>query len=90
MHIIKECLISYQVAFAVPLTSVYKPRFDSVVRRLTEAGMVNKWFRDEMEKAAKLAKTSKAKTIATALTLHQFQVVSLLDAIWIHLMACDM
>ena len=54
MHIMKECFMSYQVAFAIPKTSIYKKRFDEVIRKLSEAGLVAKWFRDEMDKAAKV------------------------------------
>ena len=73
MHIMKECFISYKVAFAVPTTSVYKTKFDFIIKRLTETGHVLRWFENEMDKAAKVAKNKKSETSAKPLTADQLQ-----------------
>ena len=69
----KECIIPYKVAFIVPRTSIYKQKFDGIIKRLTETGHVLRWFETEMDKAAKVAKNKKSETVAKPITIHQLQ-----------------
>ena len=73
MHIAKECFGSFQVAFAVPKESLYKAAFDKKISLMIEAGLPDKYYNDEMEKVAHLAKNKISKAIAKPLTLHHLQ-----------------
>ena len=73
MHIAKECFGLFQVAFAVPKESLYKAAFDKKISLMIEAGLPDKYYNDEMEKVAHLAKNKISKAIAKPLTLHHLQ-----------------
>ena len=56
MHVTSECFIPYLVSLVVQKDSIYKERIDQLLRRMQEAGLINYWYREELEKVAKLAK----------------------------------
>ena len=56
MHVTSECFIPFLVSLVVQKDSIYKERIDQMIRRMQEAGLINHWYRVEMEKVAKLAK----------------------------------
>ena len=73
MHIAKECFGSFKVAYAVPKDSPYKADFDRKISLMIEAGLPDKYYNNEMEKVARLARAKVTKTIATPLSLHHLQ-----------------
>ena len=62
MHVTSECFIPFLVSFVVQKDSIYKERLDQLIRRMQEAGLINHWYRVEMEKVAKLAKRQTKST----------------------------
>ena len=73
MHIAKECFGYFLVAYAVPKDSFYKEALDKKISLMIEAGLPDKYYNDEMEKVAKLAKTKISETRAKPLTLYHLQ-----------------
>ena len=73
MHIIKECFNTYNVAFTVPLNSIYKDRFDTKMSGLIEAGLTHKYFTDEIDKEAKRARSKISQVIAKPLSVLHLQ-----------------
>lgn len=73
MHMTRECFNSYQVAFSVPINSKIKPTLDRKIIQLTEAGLMNYYFKQEMDKAAKKAKSALTQTDANSLSLNHMQ-----------------
>ena len=49
LHILRECVVSYQVALGTPKGSVFTDKFSSVIQRLKEAGLIDKWIADKMD-----------------------------------------
>ena len=73
MHIAKECFGSFRVAYAVPKDSPYKADFDRKISQMIEAGLPDKYYNDEMEKVASLARAKVSEAKAKPLTLHHLQ-----------------
>ena len=73
MHIIKECFNTYNVAFTVPLNSIYKNRFDTKMSGLIESGLTNKYFTDEIDKEAKRARSKISQVIVKPLSVLHLQ-----------------
>lgn len=48
LHILSECVISFQVALGTPRGSIFTDKFSSIIHRLKEAGLIDKWIRDKM------------------------------------------
>ena len=44
MHIAKECINFYNVAFSVPYNSKYKDVFDRKIGQILEAGLIGKYI----------------------------------------------
>lgn len=65
----KECVIDKRVAFGLQKHSIFTDKFSSVIQRLQEAGLINKWVEDELEiaqeKARKRASLSSSPTDST-------------------------
>lgn len=49
LHIVKECPISYSVAYIVPKGSAYLPRFNSILLQLLDGGFISKWYSDVVD-----------------------------------------
>ena len=49
LHVLRESVVSFQVAFGTPKGSVFTQKFSSVIQRLKEAGLIDKWIRDKMD-----------------------------------------
>ena len=73
MHIAKECFGYFLVAYAVPKDSFYKEALDKKISLMIEAGLPDKYYNDEMEKVAKLARAKVSEAIAKPLTLYHLQ-----------------
>ena len=73
MHIARECFGSFQVAYAVPKDSLYKAAFDKKISLMIEAGLPNKYYNDEMEKVAHLARAKTSEAVAIPLSVHHLQ-----------------
>jgi hypothetical protein len=71
-HIMEECHLMYQVAFLLPIGSIYKAKFSSQIIRIAEAGLRDKYYNDELDKVAVLTKENK-KSNPVSLTLHHLQ-----------------
>lgn len=46
LHVVKECVASYFLAFVVPKGSPFVEEFSFALRKLTEAGLTKKWYKD--------------------------------------------
>lgn len=44
LHIMKECAVNMPISIGLEKNSPLKPRFDKLLRRLIEAGLVSKWL----------------------------------------------
>lgn len=44
LHIMKECAVNMPISIGFEKNSPLKPRFDRLLRRLIEAGLVSKWL----------------------------------------------
>ena len=73
MHIAKECFGSFRVAYAVPKDSPFKAEFDKKISLMIEAGLPDKYYNDEMEKVAFLARAKVSEAKAKPLTVHHLQ-----------------
>ncbi|CAL4058641.1 unnamed protein product, partial [Meganyctiphanes norvegica] len=51
LHIAKECYVPFRIGLGMPKDSVYTARFDDVIGRMVEAGMVTRWFNTLVDKA---------------------------------------
>ncbi|XP_076686210.1 ionotropic receptor 68a isoform X2 [Andrena cerasifolii] len=49
LHIMEECAINMPIALGMEKNSPLKPRVDTLVQRLIEIGLVEKWLSDVME-----------------------------------------
>ena len=56
MHIMKECILDFKIAFAVQKNSIYKEAFNKKMLQLIESGLTKKYLIDEKEKIGKEAK----------------------------------
>ena len=63
MHIAKECIYFYLVAFSVPYESKYKEIFNKKIQQITEAGLIDLYKGIEMDRAAKIAKSVKSESV---------------------------
>ncbi|ROT81116.1 chemosensory ionotropic receptor 21a [Penaeus vannamei] len=50
LHIAKECFVPFRIGLGMPRFSVYTQRFNEVVGRVVEAGMVSRWFQNLLTK----------------------------------------
>ena len=63
MHIAKECINFYNVAFSVPYNSKYKDVFDKKIGQILEAGLIGKYIENEMDKTAKKSRVQRLKPL---------------------------
>ena len=73
MHIAKECINFYNVAFSVPYNSKYKDVFDKKIGQILEAGLIGKYIENEMDKTAKKIKSATSKAIVIPLSLFHLE-----------------
>lgn len=50
LHIMKQCAINMPISIGLEKNSPLKVRFDKLVRRIIEAGLVQKWLADSVQK----------------------------------------
>lgn len=48
LHIMKECAVNMPISIGLEKNSPLKPRFDKLLRRLIEAGLVSKWLSEAL------------------------------------------
>ena len=72
-HIMTECPLYYYIAFGLAKKSIYKKRFDQLIQRFQEAGLITKWNRDGLGRAKRLAKFQGQRTKINPLTLKETQ-----------------
>jgi hypothetical protein len=53
LHLMKECLFSFPVAFGLQKDSPFTASFARTIQRIEEAGFIGKFTRDSLEEAAK-------------------------------------
>ncbi len=78
MYIMNECWNIQQIVFYFPKGSKLKEPFDAVLRRLRESGLISKWINDEMDKLARLQKTTGLDTREIKLSLDHLRAPFLL------------
>ena len=62
MHIAKECINFYNVAFSVPYNSKYKDVFDKKIGQILEAGLTGKYLEIELDKVARTINSAKVES----------------------------
>ena len=50
LHLVKECVIDKRVGFGLSKHSRFTEKFSNVIQSLQEAGLIQKWIGDEMDK----------------------------------------
>ncbi|XP_069938822.1 ionotropic receptor 21a-like [Cherax quadricarinatus] len=53
LHVAKECFVPFRIGLAMPRFSVFTSRFNTVVARIVEAGMVTRLFQDLLDEAVR-------------------------------------
>lgn len=66
MHIAQECSKPFNICFGLPKNSIFTDPMSEIIVRLKEAGIVNKFFKDEMDSVAKVADNQDAVVVANA------------------------
>ncbi|XP_064101060.1 ionotropic receptor 21a-like [Macrobrachium nipponense] len=51
LHVTRECFVPFRVGLGMPRFSVYTSKFNAVIDRVVEGGMVSRWFQDLLHKA---------------------------------------
>ena len=76
MHIMKECWNYFPISFVLPKHSPYTELFSLKIHQLNEAGLIDKWKRDEMDKVAKLAEQGNGAklTLVRPLSIDDVQI----------------
>ena len=54
LHIARECSKQFNICFGLPKSSVYTAPLGVTIVRLREAGIIKKFFKDEMDAVAKV------------------------------------
>ena len=52
LQVMKECVVPYRVAFGLPKGSIHNADISTTIQQLLEAGLVNKWIKDELDSLA--------------------------------------
>lgn len=50
LHIMQECVISMPISIGLAKNSPLKPRFNLLLRKIIEAGLISKWLSDSIQK----------------------------------------
>ncbi|KAK7023518.1 hypothetical protein SK128_009434 [Halocaridina rubra] len=53
LHVTRECFVPFRIGLGMPRFSVYTKKFNAVISRVVEAGMVSHWFQNLLDKAEK-------------------------------------
>ena len=72
-HITKECSRAFNICFGLPKNSYLTGTLSEVLVRLKESGIIQKFFKDEMDRVAQVADDSQSQNAAEPLTLDQLQ-----------------
>lgn len=49
LHIMKECVINMPISIGLEKNSPLRPRFDQLLRRVIESGLIGKWLKDSVQ-----------------------------------------
>ncbi|CAL8122620.1 unnamed protein product [Orchesella dallaii] len=61
IHVTKECPTRYNVGFVMPIGSPFLEKVNELIHHLTNAGLIDKWYRDVIHQAAIKVKSSGRK-----------------------------
>ena len=53
MHLMRECWNAFSIGYILPKRSLLTPVFSRKLQQLREAGMQEKWIKDEMDRVAR-------------------------------------
>lgn len=82
MHIMKECLSTYQISLILTKNSPLTALFNDRIQSLKAAGLIAKWIDDEMNKAGQKAKQSRIRVKSEGpLNIVDLQAIFLLIAV---------
>ena len=83
MHVVKECFIPFQVSFVLQKDSPYKQRIDEVLLRMQEAGLINRYYNEELDKVANVIDPTSSEYDIQPLTLgHMKGLFALTSLLW--------
>ncbi|XP_063883919.1 ionotropic receptor 21a-like [Scylla paramamosain] len=63
LHIAKQCFVPFRIGLGMPLFSIYTARFNDVVAKVVEAGLVSQWFKDLLSTAERKQRNNLKKNI---------------------------
>ncbi|XP_020719993.1 ionotropic receptor 21a-like isoform X3 [Bombus affinis] len=73
LHIMEECVINMPIALGLEKNSPLKPRVDTLIRRIIEIGLVEKWLSDVMEWSKIMEIRQEAESEKALVDLHKLQ-----------------
>ncbi|OAD55050.1 Glutamate receptor, ionotropic kainate 1, partial [Eufriesea mexicana] len=73
LHIMEECVINMPVALGMEKNSPLKPQVDTLIRRIIEIGLVEKWLSDVMEWSKIMEIRQEAESEKALVNLHKLQ-----------------
>ncbi|XP_076245450.1 ionotropic receptor 68a [Calliopsis andreniformis] len=72
LHIMKECVINMPIAVGMEKNSPLKPHVDTLVRRIIEIGLIEKWLSDVME-WSKIIENQETESEKASVNLYKLQ-----------------
>ncbi|XP_060814630.1 ionotropic receptor 21a-like isoform X1 [Bombus pascuorum] len=73
LHIMEECVINMPIALGLEKNSPLKPRVDTLIRRIIEIGLVEKWLSDVMEWSKIMEIRQETESEKALVDLHKLQ-----------------
>lgn len=73
LHIMQECVINMPIALGLEKNSPLKPKVDTLIRRIIEIGLVEKWLSDVMEWSKIMEIRQEAESEKALINLHKLQ-----------------
>ncbi|XP_076759272.1 ionotropic receptor 68a [Xylocopa sonorina] len=73
LHIMEECVINVPIALGMEKNSPLKPHVDTLVRKIIEAGLIEKWLSDVMEWCKIMDIRQETQSEKALVNLHKLQ-----------------
>ena len=73
LHITKECYQFWHITFFLPKRSQYKDKFDILIMRMNDMGIINKFYQNEMDKISTIESTSKREAMPVSLAVSHLE-----------------
>ena len=77
LHLTRECYQFWHVTFLLPKASRYTEKINTLIMRMIDTGIINKFYQNEMDKISTLDESLKKEAVPVALAVSHLG--------WIHL-----